>query len=376
MKKNIGIIGIKGLPSKGGGERVAEAIIEAYLNEGHKVTVYAKKRYRPARELPVHEGLHIVLINDIPGKHISAFSFGVFSMIHALSVGRYDAIHLHYADFGFLIPFLRLRYKVLCTSHGAEYNRDKWNHFAKKFFRWTESQFVRYSTICTSVSKSLADYYEKNYCRTVHYIPNGIHLEDFQVKCAAKRMGGALKDLNEGEYVLFAAGRIIPTKGCALLLEACNKIKLSTEVVVVGDLSADMEHEQQLKSLAGSNIRFWGFVEDKNELFRLVSGCRSFVFPSTYEAMSMMLLEVAAAGKCVICSDIVQNKDALGDSAIYFKSGSADDLAETLYEVVNNPGKVAEYGVKARQWVEQHRVWRDITPEYIRLIDELTLEST
>ena len=144
-KKHIAVLGIKGLPSKGGGERVAEAIIDSTVKNGFEVTVYAKKSYNPKEKLPDH--VNIILIPDLKGKHLSAFSFGFFSAIHALFFGKYDLIHLHYADFGFIVPILRIRYKVIGTSHGAEYNRDKWGRFAKFSFKIFEKLFCRFLTV-------------------------------------------------------------------------------------------------------------------------------------------------------------------------------------------------------------------------------------
>jgi len=105
-------MGAKGLPAKGGGERVAEAIIQEAIQRGFKVTLYGKRDY--CGSIIDHgPNLKLIRIKEIKGKHLSGFSFGLISAIHALIFGKYDLVHVHYADFGYVVPLLRLRFKVM-----------------------------------------------------------------------------------------------------------------------------------------------------------------------------------------------------------------------------------------------------------------------
>ncbi len=370
-KGSIAVLGIKGLPSRGGGERVAEAIIKAAVAGGYEVTVYGKRSYC---ETASHSGtFRLVLVEDFRGKHLNPFLFGLLSVVHALLYGRYDMIHLHYADFGYLVPLLRLRFKVIGTSHGAEYNRDKWNRAAKLFFRLAEVLFVKFTHICTSVSKPLAEYYMSRYRRPVIYIPNGI---DF-AETDGKHLKAVNRDgLNKGEYILFAAGRIIPSKGCDLLLKANNKLGLAIPLVIVGDKNGDPGYDTYLKSLASSNVRFIDFISSKDDLFALISNCRFFVFPSQYEAMSVMLLEVASLRKGIVCSDIAENVEAIDNNGVYFKSGDAEDLAEKIAYAVYNQEEMDALGVEAYEWVKRNRNWQDLTARYLALFDSMAVSRS
>ena len=53
----------------------------------------------------------------IPGKHLRPLSLMLLSAFHALFFGDYDFIHLHNAEACFVAPLLRLRYRILATSH-------------------------------------------------------------------------------------------------------------------------------------------------------------------------------------------------------------------------------------------------------------------
>jgi glycosyltransferase involved in cell wall biosynthesis len=366
-QKRIAVLGIKGLPSKGGGERVAEAIINAAVDDGFQVTVYGKKGY--CERKGISRRIDLVTIRDVKGKHLSAFSFGLISAFHALLFGKYDLIHLHYADFGYIVPLLKLRYKVIGTSHGAEYNRGKWNSLAKLFFKMVEVLFVKYTDICTSVSKPLADYYRDQYGKEIIYIPNGIYIDPSQSEVTGKTL--QRYGLQKRGYILFAAGRIIPSKGCDLLLKANREVDPDIPLVVIGDRDGDKQYKAYLDSLSSPNVVFIDFIGSKGELYELVENCRFFVFPSAYEAMSIMLLEVASLKRGIVCSDIPENLEAVAHCAVYFRSGDHSHLAQKIIRALESPSEMDRLGDQAYEWVKENRNWHGITERYMALYDSI-----
>ena len=123
----IAYLGSKGLPSKSGTERVVEAIVTR-LSGKHEITVYCDSRYTPAETKVA--GVHLIRIATIKGKHIQAPYLFFISVLHALFC-RYDLIHLHGTDACFMLPILRIKYKVVIhgtwcarTSETAEMGKD------------------------------------------------------------------------------------------------------------------------------------------------------------------------------------------------------------------------------------------------------------
>jgi hypothetical protein len=112
----IAYMGIKGLPSKAGADRVVEAIFSRLDKEKHELTVYCSSRVvAPDTQVP---GVRLIRIPVLKGKLLHAVSLFFFSALHALCFGDYDLVHLHQAEGGVVIPLLRLRFKVIGTSHG------------------------------------------------------------------------------------------------------------------------------------------------------------------------------------------------------------------------------------------------------------------
>lgn len=363
----IACLGIKGLPSRGGAERVAEAIASR-LAARHELTVYCDRRYTPAGvEVP---GLRLVRIPSLPGKHLRPLSYHLLCALHALLWGNYDLVHVHNVEPCFALPLLRLRFPVVATAHGSPVRaaRSKWGHLAHALMGLSECAFLWLSDRATSVSRADVEYYARRFRRQVLYLPNGV--EEPAARSGAGRAALRELGLRPGRYLLFAAGRIEPTKGCHLVLEACRRADLRLPLVVVGDLEQVPEYGRELRRMAGERVRFVPFVGDKERLFAIVRGCRLFVLPSLVEGMSMMLLEVASLGVPLVCSDIPENVEVVGRDALYFRSGDAWHLARRLTWALGHPERMAALAARARARVRRRFAWEGIVPRYELLYQE------
>jgi len=306
MKKyKVAFLGLKGIPAKHGADRVGEALAEQ-LTSRFDVTVYCKKGYNDA---PMNGYLvHRVIIPTIRIKNIDMLVYLILSALHARFIGHYDVIHLHNIDCAFITPFLSrsCRKRIIATSHGSPYIREKWSSRTKRFFRFMEKIFINYSDIRTSVAQPLKKYYEQTYKKKVHYIPNGCNT----IEKASTQMADELIKTHRinGDYLLFAAGRILPSKGCHVLLDAYRSLNILNQLVIVGDLDQMPDYSAELIKNTHERVKFVGLIEDKEQLMGIVKRAKLFIFPSSYEAASMMLLEAVTMHVPVIASDIPENK--------------------------------------------------------------------
>lgn len=370
-KKRIAFVGIKGIPAKAGVDAVVEKIVNRFDRERFDPVVYCSSREVPqGYEYP---GVEIVRVPVIPGKYFGATSLYVFAALHALFLGDYDLINVHSVETAFVLPILRLRYKVVSTAHGllskepAELS--KWGR-ARSLLRLTEVPFMRFSNARTSVSKPDQLYLEARYHRPVEYLPIGI--DELKPDTMRARALLAEHGLEPGEYIIFTAGRVVPRKGCHFVLEALRGMDEDIQLLVVGDTSHVPEYTQQLEELADARTHFAGFIADKELLFGLVALSRLFVFPTTYEAMAATLLEVAALRTPLVASDIPENREVLPDQALFFKTADVDDLREKLRWALAHPAEMKALTDRAYQWVVEYYRWPAVIARYEQLYDELT----
>ncbi len=361
QRVRIAFMGIKGLPSRFGADRVVESLV-GQLADRHEITVYACRAMYPER--PTFSSFRQVYVPSLPGKHLRMASVMVFAAFHALLRGRYDLIHLHNLETGFVVPLLRLRFPVVVTSHGWAHLIDKWSGPARTLMRWFEELALRSASAVTAVSKPQAISYHEETGRPVTWVPNGIR---HPLPCDHERGREALRQAGAPEegFVLFMAGRIIPMKGCHLLLEACRRLGRDVALVVVGDETELPEYAAELRALAGSRTYFLGFVGDPATLFGLASRARLFVFPSTIEAMSMALLEVASLGIPALVSDIPANRAVLDERhATFFRSGDVADLAQKLAACLDGSVELAVKARAAQTYVRDAYAWPRIAARY------------
>lgn len=362
-KRKIAFLGIKGLPSKGGAERVVEAIA-SNLSEAYDIYVYCSNSYSKDYQ---QNNIKLIKLIHLKGKHLSSFSLFLLSAFHALLFKSFDLVHAHNTDAGFIVPLLRLKYKVLGTSHGYPYKREKWNVIVKIFLKFSENLFIWFSNYITCVSKTITNELNNKYKKSIYFIPNGIDKPNYvEDKSIYKKF-----KLKEKGYICFAAGRVDSTKGCHILLKAIKNINRKINVAIIGDFSHKPDYSKKLYQMADERVTFISFIAKKEILFGLIKNAKLFIFPSTVEAMSIMLLEVAALGIPIICSDIPENVCVLEDNTIYFKSGHEKDLKEKIEFCLDNYEEILGKAKRTKDWILKQYRWEMISDEYRKLYNNI-----
>jgi glycosyltransferase involved in cell wall biosynthesis len=113
------------------------------------------------------------------------------------------------------------------------------------------------------------------------------------------------------------------------------------------------------------DVHFLPRIADKALLLGLVRLSDVFVFPSTVEAMSMMLLEAAALGVPVLASSIPENVDILPDSEGLFLPGDAEDLARAYRALKSESASAIRAWCQHRSsFMRSHYDWGRIADEY------------
>ncbi len=359
-KLKIGIIGIKGLPATRGADSVVESFIPYLKKKGHEIWVYGDEWAETLKE----QVFTPVKIKSILVKNIRPTILFLFSAIHAVLKGNFDVIHIHNAEAAFIIPILKTRFPIVITSHAIAYRREKWSKFGKYLIKLMDRPFCNWSDVSTAVSKPLSEYYNSKYKANIRFIPNGIKpLESIDTKKATSLLNSL--ELKPKEYIIFVAGRILPSKGCHLLLEAMKISKNSTKVLVVGDLNQIPNYTHKLKKTIPEQTVFQPLIKDKETLLGLLSLSKLFVFPSTYEAMSMVLLDALALGVPIICSDIPANTHIVTEKKIIFKNEDIKSLGEKIEWALKNTGKVKKIVKKIQKEVITSYNWENISSKYL-----------
>jgi glycosyltransferase involved in cell wall biosynthesis len=350
----IAVIGLKGLPAFGGAATVGENII-LNLKEDFLFTVYSTATHTD-RLTDDYDGYRQIVFKKLfPGKFNSLYYY-IISAFHALFKGDYDLVHFHHRAAIFLAPLLRLRYKVILTTHGLE-AEPKFESF-DRLFKLQDRVFLNCFNFITTVSKKDFRIVTEQYkCKRAIYIPNGIDPSN----------GRNFHNTNNGDFIAFAAGRIVRSKGCHTFLRALIQLKYQDRVVIIGDLNQDSDYKAEIKKLAENlpKIEFIGLIKQKEKLLALLSNAKLFIYPSYLESMSMMILEAASVKTPMICANIQANIDIFtSEEILYAEVENITDWSRKIKYALDHPAIMKKKSEDAFQKLSDHYTWEKIAASY------------
>jgi glycosyltransferase involved in cell wall biosynthesis len=255
--------------------------------------------------------------------------------------------------------------------HGLDWQREKWGLVARSILRLGEYSSVRFPRRTIVVSRALQQYFAEQHGRQTVYIPNGITPPEYREPALIRERGIA------GRYVLFV-GRLVPEKGCHLLLEAYARLPEDTRrqygLVIAGDAGFTDSYVRRLKTQAGEGVHFLGYVHGPI-LAELYSNADLVVLPSTLEGLSITLLEGMSYGRCCLVSDIPPNQEAAGGWAPLFPSGDAVALSGQMAELLGAPQSREHYGQKGQLHAIENYSWDHVCDRTAGLYRELVGNS-
>jgi glycosyltransferase involved in cell wall biosynthesis len=353
----IAFIGQKGMPTKNGGvDRHVENLAVFLAKKGNDITVYNRRGYLP-EEIKEWQGVKLVHLPFVNNKNLAAITHGFLATISAISK-KVDVIHYHGIGPALLTWIPRLfapKIKIITTLHSFDYGNDKWGGFAKFMLKWGESNMCKYSHEVIVLTNLMHDYLLQRYGRESQVIPNGAYIQKNNNTNQLMAFG-----LEPQKYIISVC-RLIRLKGLQYAIEAFNKLNYpEIKLVIVGD----GEYRDELEKIAGDNphIIFSG-NQAGEALDELYSNALMFIQSSEMEGLSISFLEAMAHGLPCLASDILANKEASQETAVYFKSKDVGDLQDKLKQLLDNKDKLVELGKKAQIRAEENFNWDKLSDQ-------------
>lgn len=146
------------------------------------------------------------------------------------------------------------------------------------------------------------------------------------------------------EQYLIHLGRIDRKKNLTLLVQAFDlfrkKVKFCGKLVLAGEIyqkSKDIALYPEIERLGLSEeVVFTGRVPDQDAP-ALYSGAFVAVYPSFHEGFGLAPVEAMACGTPLIAHSAGALREIVGDAAIILDSANAENLAEAIIQVYQNP---------------------------------------
>jgi len=372
----IAMIGQKIIPSRTGGIEVhVLELAKRMVEQGHEVDVICRKSHcelktcsqKGIKPKCKYCDIDILCVSNIKTKSLDAISYAFFATLKSLFKG-YDIIHYHALGPSTMAFIPRIfGKKVVCTVHGLDWQRDKWGSFATNYLKFGEFASARFANKTITVGEKLVEYYKKKYNKEVVYIPNGID----KPQIVQPDIIRSKYQLEKNQYILFLA-RLVPEKGCHLLIEAFKKSNINKKLVIAGGSSHSDDYENSLHVLGKDDDRivFTGFITGK-VLEELYSNAYLYVLPSSIEGLPISLLEALSYGNCCLVSNIEENIAVIknGEKLMghTFISGDEDSLKQELSYLVENLDIVNEHKGKAVKYVLDKFNWNNVVEDTVEV---------
>lgn len=150
----------------------------------------------------------------------------------------------------------------------------------------------------------------------------------------------------EGDFILFL-GRLVRTKGLDHLIRAMRDV--DQHLVIAGG----GPEETRLRKMVADNglkgkVDIRGRVSEE-EKHRLLSECRLFVFPSTWESYGIAAAEAMSYGKAVVASDVGGLPEVVKDAGELVLSRNESELARAINSLMEDDERRRALGQRARE---------------------------
>lgn len=351
---NIAFSVVRSLSAVGGIETYTAELGARLTARGHNVTVFSMAHHgaRPG----AFGGMTVVPCAAFHGKFGEKLSAGA---VAAARIARrhFDIVHQHSiaaGAFNWLAGFPRAS---VLQMHGIEWRRTKWGPMARAVVRSLERFAVSQYRYLTAVSRTQCRILQDCYGIRPVYIPTATDVRP-PAGCDLIR---SEYGLTPGSFILFAS-RLVPEKGANYLIEAFRNVRTDLRLVIAGDAPTEPAYVRSLKERAKGDPRvlFLGTVRGE-KLCELFSNCRIYVQPSVIEGLSIALLEAMSYGRCCLVSDIDENREAIADAGVTFRSEDSADLAAQIKHLLSCPARIRETGEAARERVRREYSWDLVT---------------
>ncbi|HYX14392.1 MAG TPA: glycosyltransferase family 4 protein [Nostoc sp.] len=233
--------------------------------------------------------------------------------------------------------------------------------------RWEKQAFQKAQVVVAVSEKVAQELVNIGVPRSrIRVIINGVDLEEFAPGESNRQKLGLPENVT---LALFAGDIRTPRKNLDTVLHALAKVP-NLHLAVVGHTQGSPFPELAASLGLSDRVHFVGFRRDIPQIMQAVD---LFVFPSRYEACSLVLLEALSSGLPVITATATGGGELVTPECgiVLSDSDDIDALAVALMSLVSDIPLMQQMAKAARSVAEKHS-WTTMAQTYVDLFEELS----
>jgi glycosyltransferase involved in cell wall biosynthesis len=302
---------------RGGAQKVVLDIVRALPQHKHIVCYWTNET--DLKDEFLKEGTTLI---QLPFTGARTFLKTYFFLRNTVNKHQPDVIHSHMFIPNLLTRLLPKKFALISTYHGEVFVKSGIrNSLIITLEKWTLSR----CDAVIAVSNYVKDYLSKKL------------MTDRVIEVVHNYGESSLVNKPYAVHVplrLVATSNNQPYKDYPLLINAMAA--LSDKPISLDIYGNGMD---SLKSLVAelkiSNVKFCGVIPDVTKVLQNYSGY--IIASHSGEGFSLSLLEAINTGLPVICSNIPQFTEAVGEEAIIFEKSNVNDLVHKLKLIIEQP---------------------------------------
>lgn len=347
--------------SLGGTERICVRLARRWAKLGRTVTIFCGNEQGPLRAL-AGEDVRIVAAKSViargPGSRLAlARSAAAFLKQNPADVcfipGNY-----HWAVIPALARICRRDGGIIAAQISADLRKPQRTKLSQYLFDQRMRLLLRRSDGLVAMSQEAARAAKAVLPNPVRVIPLPA-LDDDEAPPT---------EVPEGPPVILGAGRLVPEKGFATLLEAFARIPVSdARLMIAGSGPQEGPLKDQAKELGISRkVTFLGYLED---IRPALDAATLFVLSSKFEGFGAVVIEALAAGRPIVMTNCSPAADLVRESGsgLVVPIDDVEALAEAMTSML---GRTGHDPARAAASVSRHRIGV-AAPQYLDFFDEL-----
>lgn len=379
-KKNVFIIGSKGIPAKYGGfETFLEKLTEKRKSDDIRYHVSCLSDNDKEFE---YNGARCFNVKVPNIGSVKAVYYDIVALKKCLEYIEKNNIkdpivYILACRIGPFVGHYKKRLKKLggtlfVNPDGHEWKRDKWNAFIKKYWKLSEKLMVKHADLLVCDSKNIEKYIKTDYQKynpKTTFIAYGADMNKSKLKDDDEKLLKWYKanNISKGQYYL-VVGRFVPENNYETMITEFMKSNTKKDFVLITNIEKNAfynELKEKTKFYQDKRIKFVGTVYDQELLKKIRENAYGYFHGHEVGGTNPSLLEALATTNLNILLDVGFNKEVAMDGAIYFNKNEGN-----LSHLIDNEMKaddIENLGIKAKNRITQEYTWEKIARDYENL---------
>jgi glycosyltransferase involved in cell wall biosynthesis len=366
MKKELILLGIRGIPAKHGGfETFAEYLCKYLIARDWNITVYCQEDGKGSIYESVWQGvkrIHIPVNNQGP---LGTIIFDFKSVIHSL---RQNGVFL---TLGYNTAFFNILHRLFGKANvinmdGIEWNRQKWGKIAKSWF-WINERFG-----CWFGNHLVADHPRIEDHLATRVSRNKITMIPYGAPAVINADETILAEygLEKNKYAIVIA-RPEPENSFLEIVTAFSQKTRGQKLVVLGTFTPKTHpYHKAVMAAASDKVIFPGAIYDFEKVGALRFYSRFYIHGHQVGGTNPSLVEALGAGCAVIAHDNQFNRWVAANGAHYFADINA---LSTFFDTDYLDDEfVQARKIHSKQQFTERFQWDDILAQYESLLLKYT----